>query len=99
METPLCLITWTRRKLIGIRRLHSGHLGDASARRVRQDGHADARGNNGRRYGRTRGLRHAQQGRTRRSAVEVLDGLLPLMEAHQTKKTSRMRTLHYWLQN
>ena len=32
-------------------------------------------------------------------AVEALDDLLPLMEAHQTKKTSRMRTLHYWLQN
>lgn len=30
-------------------------------------------------------------------AVEVLDDLLPLMEAHQTKKTSRMRALHSWL--
>ena len=29
-------------------------------------------------------------------AVEVLDDLLPLMEAHQTKKTSRMRALHSW---
>jgi len=29
-------------------------------------------------------------------AVEVLDQLLPLMEAHQTKKTSRMRALHSW---
>ena len=32
-------------------------------------------------------------------AVEVLDDLLPLMEAHQTKKTSRMRALHSWLQD
>jgi pyruvate kinase len=30
-------------------------------------------------------------------AVEVLDDLLPLMEAHQWKKTSRMRALHSWL--
>jgi pyruvate kinase len=30
-------------------------------------------------------------------AVEVLADLLPLMEAHQTKKTSRMRALHSWL--
>ncbi len=30
-------------------------------------------------------------------AVEVLAELLPLMEAHQTKKTSRMRALHTWL--
>lgn len=30
-------------------------------------------------------------------AVEVLDDLLPLMEAHQTKKTSRMRALHSWM--
>jgi pyruvate kinase len=29
-------------------------------------------------------------------AVEVLDELLPLMEAHQMKKTSRMRALHSW---
>ena len=29
-------------------------------------------------------------------AVEVLDELLPLMEAHQWKKTSRMRALHSW---
>lgn len=29
-------------------------------------------------------------------AVRVLDELLPLMEAHQTKKTSRMRALHSW---
>lgn len=29
-------------------------------------------------------------------AVEVLDELLPLMEAHQAKKTSRMRALHSW---
>jgi pyruvate kinase len=29
-------------------------------------------------------------------AVEVLDELIPLMEAHQTKKTSRMRALHSW---
>ena len=32
-------------------------------------------------------------------AVEVLAELLPLMEAHQTKKTSRMRKLHSWLQS
>jgi pyruvate kinase len=32
-------------------------------------------------------------------AVEVLEDLLPLMEAHQTKKTSRMRALHSWLQD
>jgi pyruvate kinase len=31
------------------------------------------------------------------AAVEILDELLPLMEAHQTKKTSRMRALHTWL--
>jgi pyruvate kinase len=30
------------------------------------------------------------------AAVKVLDELLPLMEAHQTKKTSRMRALHSW---
>jgi pyruvate kinase len=29
-------------------------------------------------------------------AVEVLSELLPLMEAHQWKKTSRMRALHSW---
>lgn len=29
-------------------------------------------------------------------AVEILDGLLPLMAAHQTKKTSRLRALHTW---
>ena len=29
--------------------------------------------------------------------VKVLDDLLPLMAAHQTKKTSRMRALHSWL--
>ncbi len=29
-------------------------------------------------------------------AVKVLDEILPLMEAHQTKKTSRMRALHSW---
>jgi pyruvate kinase len=29
-------------------------------------------------------------------AVQVLDELLPLMEAHQAKKTSRMRALHSW---
>jgi hypothetical protein len=31
-------------------------------------------------------------------AVEVLDDLLPLMEAHQTKKRSRRRASHSWLQ-
>lgn len=30
------------------------------------------------------------------AAVKVLDELLPLMAAHQTKKTSRMRALHTW---
>jgi pyruvate kinase len=30
------------------------------------------------------------------AAVKALDELLPLMEAHQTKKTSRMRALHSW---
>jgi len=30
------------------------------------------------------------------AAVKVLDEILPLMEAHQTKKTSRMRALHSW---
>lgn len=32
----------------------------------------------------------------RTRATEVLDELLPLMEAHQMKKTSRMRALHSW---
>jgi pyruvate kinase len=30
------------------------------------------------------------------AAVEILDDLLPLMAAHQDKKTSRMRALHSW---
>lgn len=30
------------------------------------------------------------------AAVKALDELLPLMEAHQSKKTSRMRALHSW---
>jgi pyruvate kinase len=30
------------------------------------------------------------------AAVKALDELLPLMEAHHTKKTSRMRALHSW---
>jgi hypothetical protein len=55
-----------------------------------------ARGDDRRGHGGARRVRDAEQGPYVLDAVAILDDVLGRMEAHQSKKTSRLRALRAW---